>query len=134
MLVGWKVTCKSHLDVIDVSTWCHIIFSWLEFYVHYVICLRLTRGICNRVHHLWLKDSWKNQSLICKFLVVKVDGKLFNMGRKQGGRSNTQTLDFDNFSGSHNNNNHAIFKWIWYYGLVFHDSWWFLLKLNDTKK
>jgi hypothetical protein len=53
---------------------------------------------------------------------MKVDGKLFNMGRKQGGRSNTQSLNFYNFIRSHNNNNHAIFKRIWDYGLMFHDS------------
>jgi hypothetical protein len=134
MLVGSKVMCKSHLDVIDVSTWCHIMFFVAKILCTLCDLSKVTRGIYNCMHHLWLKDSWKNQSLICKFLVVKVDGKLFKMGQKQGGRSNTQTLDFDNFRGSHNNNNHAIFKWIWYYGLMFHDSWWFLLKLNDTKK
>ncbi len=91
MLVGWKVGVSCTL------MWLMFQLGATFFFVAkilHTLCdlSKVTRGICNRMCHLWLKDSWKNQSLICKFLVVKVDGKLFNMGRKQGGRSISTTL------------------------------------------
>jgi hypothetical protein len=51
--VSWmKNGCKLHFDVIDVSTWCEIMFFMAK--ILHILCdlSKVTRGICNCMRHL----------------------------------------------------------------------------------
>jgi hypothetical protein len=66
--VKWmKSKCKLHVDMTVVLTWCHAMsFVTIKLYV----LPKATRGICNHVCDLQLKNNQENKLLICKFLVV----------------------------------------------------------------
>lgn len=55
--ISWiKSLCKSHLHVVVVSTWCHILFFATK-----ILCdlSKVTRGIYIHMWHLRLKNNWK---------------------------------------------------------------------------
>ncbi len=77
-----KCSCKSHLHVTAIATWCHVLFHVLSFVTKILYDLsKVIRANCNHIWYLWLKISKKDQSWICKFLVMKcLFTKLVSMG------------------------------------------------------
>ncbi len=79
--------------MIAIATWCNVLFQVLSFVTKKLYDLsKVTKANCSHIWNLWRKISKNNQSLICKFLVVKclltfgglgmeeLGGKLVSMG------------------------------------------------------